>query len=283
MSKRTPLNDRQLTFVRDQEVTFDAVAFDEAIRAHGVTLVHWMSMRCPIGRIDPTDIRRPHEHHENCSNGFIYTKVGEFTCLFTSNSHRVNDNDVGLMNASTVNVTFPSTYDMVTCDDGVSDKQVLIVPFDRLYLAEESIVVATWQSVEHHITGKDRLKFPAVTVQGLIDNRGIRYTVGQDFTVQNGQIVWGQNRPGLDPETQKGRVYSIRYTYRPFFYLREMIHEIRVTQTNNPITGEREVTRMPQSAILNREYIYHNEENDSAAAESARQQLGPSNGSFGPR
>lgn len=270
------------TELPDYAITFDIEAFDELVRRQGVTLVHWRAMRCPVGMIDEHDTRRPHEDHSGCSNGFLYTRAGEATCLFTGNGTSTNPMETGLGEASTVSVTPPRFYDGKT-------ERLHVAPFDRMYLAEESIIVVNWQTYRHNPSGTDQLAFPVVNVWDLIDSNGVRYTLG-DFEIVGGKIHWVGNRPGLDPETGKGLVCSIRYGYRPFWYVKHLVHEVRVSQAENPQTGQREVARLPYALVMNREYVSLKEDNDELATpkakpENNRQVLPPEGNSsrFGPR
>ena len=260
------------------QVSFDIDAFDEAIRSQGVKLHHYRAMRCPVGLIDQYDIRRPHNDHSGCSNGFIYTFAGEVTCLFTGNSMQNQIQDVGFVDGSSVSITLPRHY------DDNSEKQLYLAPFDRMYLSEESILVPDWQLVTHHITGMDKLNRPAVIIQDIVDSSGKRYSP-QDYHLVNGQIKWlTQERPGIDPETNKGRVFSVRFLHRPYWYVRQLIHEIRVTQFENPVTGERKIHKMPQAAVLVREQVFEkSENNEESSVTNPREVKGPESGSFGPR
>lgn len=261
------------------QVLFDPEAFDEAIRSHGVLFAHWRGMKCPVGIVDIGDSRRPHDDHSGCSNGFIYTMAGTMTCLFGGNNTQPQFQEMGILDGSNVNVTLPRFYD----NDG---SPVYVAPFDRLYLAEESIVVVDWQLHEAHITGKDRLNHPVVKVQDLIDTQGIRYTEGRDFEIQGGQIVWTAtgSRPVFDPDSDKGPIYACRYLYRPYFYVKRLEHEVRVITADGP-DGTRHTVRMQQACSLAREYIFENEQKDpeSVRPDSPRQIMGPASGSFGPR
>lgn len=277
MAKRNPESPVGID-LPDYAVSFDEDQFDNAIRSHGVEFQHYRGMRCPVGMVDQFDTRRPHEDHSGCQNGFLYTPAGIITCLFTGNGKNRNMGDTGIMDGSTVQVTLPRAYDD-------SEKPLYIASFDRLYLKEENITVVHWQLHEHHASGRDKLSFPVCEVQDLVDSQNKVYGPG-DFAVEQGQIVWKtQNRPGLDPETGKGRIYSVRYTYRPYFYVRQLMHEVRVSQSEDPITGERVVRRMPQMALLDREHIHESQEKDDQAPDpqNPRQYKGPDDGLFGPR
>lgn len=258
---------------------FDVEAFDEAIRAHGVRFIHYRGMRNPVGLIDRYDSRRPDPDHSGSSNGLIYTRAGCVTALFVGNSKEVKAQEQGLIDAGTAQLTTPRFYD----DTG---EPIYLHPMDRLYLEEESILVTHQQLVDAHASGNDRLKFPVAKALDVIDALGIRYHEGTDFKVADGKIQWcGPNRPGINPENGKGRVYAIRYLYKPYWYIDRMLHEIRVVQFENPMTGARGTVRMPQSAIVQREYIYEVEDKDEQAPDpnSSRQNKGPANGGFGPR
>ena len=259
--------------------SFDVAAFDDAIHSQGVVFVHFRATRCPVGMVDVYSQRRPHDDHSGCSNGFIYTRAGCMTCLFVGNPKSEKHTDMMVLDTASAQATAPRFYDG-------TQTRVQIAPFDRLYLANENIAVINWELHEAHVTGLDRLSFPPVAVQDLIDNRGLRYSCGTDFEVRGGEIQWlTQNRPGIDPESGRGRVYSVRYSYRPYFYVDRLNHELRVSQADDPATGVRHLEQMPQSLSLNREYVYRKEEQDPQAPnpESLRQIMAPADGGVGPR
>lgn len=268
--------DRYTMNLPDAAVSFDVDQFDNAIRNHGVNFVHWRSMRCPVGMIDEYDTRRPHEDHSGCSNSFLYTRAGDIRALFSGNSTGVSMTEIGAMDGSTVTITLPRVYD--------SGEPVYIAPFDRLYLAEEAVVVVNWQLFRHSISSQDKLSFLAVTVQDLVDAQGRRYVQGQDFEVRQGRINWIGKTPGADPQSGQGQVCSIRYTYRPYWYVKQLVHEVRVSQADNPYTGEREVHRMPQMVVLQREYVFEKQERDEMAPDREQRQVKPPDAPrFGPR
>lgn len=284
---KAPANSLQMVFPQGVTVSFDIEEFDRQIRFHGTQFVHFRGMRCPVGIIDRSDLRQPHPDHAGCSNGFIYTRAGEVTCLFTSNGLQVRGMDAGVLDSSTVEITIPRKYD--NCEE-----HAFVVPYDRLYLktpdGSKPLLVPNWELVERHATGYDRLMFPAREVTDLMDNKGDRFACGTDFEVTgDGQIHWlGQNGPGLDPSTGKGRVYSIRYLYQPFWYVLRLQHEIRLNQVDNIVTGDRTVERFAQGCLIQREYVFHknhqDDQVDTVAPEAvARQVKAPATGSFGPR
>jgi hypothetical protein len=261
-------------------ITFDEEAFEAMVHSQGVQLVHYAAQPCPVGKIDIGDNRRPHDDHEGCSNGYIYTKMGTITCLFTNQSNTQSLRDLGFVDGASVVVTFPLGYDD-------NEREFAPAQFDRFYLKEESLVEPMWEYVRSNETGFEKLSFPAVRfLLPVVDWRGEKYVQDVDFTIdQKGQIAWGARRPAPDLDHDKGCVISVRYQYRPFWILARKLHDIRVSQKEDFMTTERKIIRMPVEAILNREFLYLNQANDSESLnpDTSRQGKGPEDGGFGPR
>jgi hypothetical protein len=245
---------------------------------------------------DLDDMRRSHPDHEGCTNGFIYTKLGCITALFTGNSKRKNPEEMGFYDGSTVQVTFPRTYDE-------THQPIYVAPFDRFYLDEESLVVPMWQLFLHHETGTDRLKYPVEKILHLIDSSGLRYQESTDFIVSGGLIKWIGRRPtpsldlgplttsapileGNPVQSDRGAVCSARYLYRPYWYVGQVMHELRVTQTTEQ--DGRNIRKMPQAVVLHREYVALTRDKQEPGslgidADALRTVLGPLSGGFGPK
>ena len=257
-----------------QSRLFNIEAFDRDIAARGVQLCHYKHIPCPVGLVSRDDLRRPHADHAGCQNGFLFIFAGPVTCLFSGNSKHNEYLDTGILANSTVQATFPRTYDG-------TNQAVIVAPRDRLFLAEESIVVVQTEKVVYSGSGIDRVKYPIVCVEILIDSQNKSYTQDQDFTIQNGNIVWGPNSPGLEFNTGAGRVYTIRYLYRPYYIVDMLSHEIRVAAKWNATLGVKEVVPMPYAASLVREYAARTAENDPAnTAPKSRQELSDNQENF---
>lgn len=260
----------QIDMPVNDAVHADVGYLDGFVDGQGVLFEHWSAMPCPLGLDDPYDSRHNHDH-SGCSGGFIYTKSGEMACTFTGNSKSIQALDPGLVTGSTAQLTLPRFY---------SDnprKEVSIAPFDRLYLKSNVGTVICTQMYEHSITGKDRLKYPVVEVELLIDARGNRYYPGEAFSVIEGLVVWnGTAQPGMNPETRRGEVCSIRYKYIPFWYVDRILHEIRLVRNGDL------VVRAPMSILIQREYFFENEQNRKTT-DSPRQAAAPRDGAFGVR
>jgi hypothetical protein len=255
----------------DEVVDYDQDAFDNLVRNVGVPLTHYKAIRSPVGMVDRADLRKPNPDNTNTnSGGFIYKKAGDVTVLFTNvnNSNRIME--LGEMDGSTVQVTLPRFY------DSNPDEAVKVVRYDRLYLTDPKITVTDWQLFTTHETGHDRLTYPVESVEYIVDSYGQEYSHNSDFSLLNGQIVWGPNRP--PPNT----VCSIRYQYRPYWYVSRLVHEVRVTNRED-MMGNRETIRMPIMVMLQREFLFESDPNNPANPDNSRQTKAPTEGSFGPR
>ena len=277
MARRASENGYQIEHVVGQVVSFDLNSFDDKIEGHGALYTHYRAMRCPVGMVDAFDEgRHSQEDHEGCSNGFIYTKAGEFYATFLSNSKEMKQYDLGILDGSTAAITPTRFYDGTT-------EEVDLVPYDRLYLASEAFLVPHWQLVQANANGKDKMSFNVVKVVDIIDSSGRRYC-SEDYKIVKGQIVWTRGGPGIDPISQKGKVYSIRFLYKPYWYVSRLVHQVRVVQVDNSATGERETARAPQSALIQREYIFEKVDNspETKTSEVAGKVKPAGDGEFGP-
>lgn len=253
-------------------VHFDVPYFDGVIDGQGLVFQHLRALPCPIGKTDPMDVRHTHADHSGCSNGYIYELAGEMTCIISGGSKRVQALDMGLLTGATLQITVPRFY----TDD--PKKEVIVAFADRLYLKDNKAKVVATQLFEHNTGGLDRVRRSILEVEHLIDSHGKRYREHEDFRVAGGQIAWtGTRQPGMDPTTNKGEVCSIRYRYTPYWYISHILHEIRVVREGL------DSARAPQAALIQREYIFEDEQNDPLAPSSLRQAPAPRQGSFGVR
>jgi hypothetical protein len=258
-----------IRFPTATSVAFDLQAFNDGIAAHGLLFIHLRAMRDPVGLIDKFDARRPNPSSKEALNGCIHTRAGIVRALCLGNTKETKASDAGLTDSAQAQFTPLSQYE----DTG---KRVFLAPYDRLLLQEESVLVTRHELIEASPTGIDRPKFPAVEILDCIDANSIRYHQGTDFEItQDGLIVWKDRRPGQDVSSGKGIVFGIRYVYRPFWIVARMIHEIRMVQCDNFLTGERTMVQAPQSALIYREFYFESEAADSGTRASEE---GPSNG-----
>jgi hypothetical protein len=234
-------------------IAFDLDAFEDHIKAHGARFTHYRAMRDPVGMINKYDSRRPNPNSPLSVNGMIYTKAGIITGLLIGNTKEAKASDGGMVDSSTAQFT-----PLITYED--TQEQVFLAPYDKLYLEEEAVLVSRHELIEHSLTGIDKPKFPVIKVLDCIDANGNFYRQNSDFTISNnGLIIWGDRRPGQNVDDGSGVVFSIRYVYRPHWYVFRLVHEIRIVQQENPYTGQKTTKQAPQSAILHREYFFEDE------------------------
>jgi hypothetical protein len=263
-----------INFPTATSVAFDLQSFNDAIIAHGLLFEHWRAMRDPVGLIEKYDARRPNPGSKEALNGCIYTKAGIVRALCLGNTKETKASDAGLVDSSQAQFTPISEYE----DTG---KRVFLANYDRLLLQEESVLVTRHELLEASPTGIDRPKFPAVEILDCVDSNGARYYQDTDFSItQDGLIVWKDRRPGQEIDTGKGVVFGIRYVYRPFWIVARMIHEIRMVQTEDFLSGQRKMVQAPQSALIYREFYFESEAADSGSRASEES---PANGQITAR
>ncbi len=263
-------------FIPSYSLSFDVPAFDDLLRQHGVTLVHYKAILCPLGMVDRDD-SRGHVDHDDCSNGYLYKPAGEVTVFFSGNSTNPMLEAFGVADGSTVQVTIPRFY------DGDVEREVTLQHYDRFFLKDVQAFSISGEYIEAHQTGIDRTKYPILSVDDLTDSHGKEYSQDIDFVVAGGKIKWLDNRPGYNPEFNKGVICSVRYRYRPFWYIKTLLHEVRVSRDINPETGEIGLVRMPMACVIQREWVFEKERRSTLGKADDRDTPGPRSGGFGPR
>jgi hypothetical protein len=227
------------------QVGMNPTVFEEAIRAHGVRMIHSKPLLCPKRR----DLYTP-DHDPNCKqcqNGFLYYEPKEFIGLFQGNSNNRNFGMNGTFDVDQVMITVPTKYLDGTELDAQFYDQIAVVNDECRY----------FQLIEHSVTGRDRLHFPAIDVDKLIDFHGREYTIGIDFALDGGDIVWtGTERPGYDITIDRGVIYSVNYYTRPIFTVIALPHQFRSTQQK--VAGGGAEARFPQSLVCRKEFILKN-------------------------
>jgi len=234
-------------------VGFNVKAQEQFAQDHGITFEHWAAIPSPIGLRERGDYRRSETLDTISENGFIYKKVGEFTGIVVNNHKSNYKSEGGIFDNATARLVLPKFYN---ARNPSKAKEISLLPGDRIYAKQLELNVSNYQRAEYGVTHNDFLQFPAKTVDHLIDSRGIEYKCGVDFLIDaEGSIQWipGKNNPGIDKTTGKGRVYAVRYTYLAFWYISQLLNEIRVTnnEAGSPV-------RLPYQALIQREYVYHN-------------------------
>ena len=273
MPKRQPKGPQLPTLPPEGDLfqaSFDLVKQDAFVTSLGVLFSHWKAVPSPIGLKDRGDYRRSDSIDTISSNGFIYKKAGCFTATIVSNSNRQKRIDPAIADDSTARMIMPRFYDNL--GEPSAGKRIRIAPGDRVYIADPNadVLVPNYQRMDYEDDQDNRPMFPICQIEYVQDSQGREYTENVDFEIsQAGNIHWlpsGSN-PGIDPDTKKGRIYSIRYLYKAYWYCISIPNEVRITNTTTD--GIRSPERMPSHIQIQREYVYHNQIN------SAKSQLKP--------
>jgi hypothetical protein len=196
------------------EMSFDLSKQDQFARSLGVKFTHYRAIPSPIGLKDRGEYRRSDSLDTMAENGMIYRPCGEFTATFVSNNSSSKTVDAGIYDQSSARIILPRFYDA----DSPShpNEEINMAVGDRIYIKDLEVRVINYQRAEYTPNHSDYLQYPAICVEFLMDSRGIEYTEGAHFKIdKNGNVQWkeGKKNPGIDPDTGKGRVYSVRYKY----------------------------------------------------------------------
>jgi hypothetical protein len=229
------------------QVAMNPQAFEDLIKGKGIRMIHSRPLPCP-------NIKDIHagDHSpacDMCHNGTLYYGEKEFIGAFFSNSNDRQFQIQGQWDYENVTICIPITY-----EDG-TDMDVQL--YDQISVKTVT-PVRYYQRVEHSQSGIDRLQFPAVKVDQLMDATGKQYYAGIDFEIEEGNIKWTtQNRPGYDLSIERGVIYSVNYYCEPIFTIISLPHQFRTTQTIGA-DGKPYATRFPQLASCRKDFVpYH--------------------------
>jgi len=239
------------------QISFNAEKSDQLVTGRSVELIHYKCMPSPIGIKEVGDNRRTNDLDSISSNGMLYSKAGCFSGAILGNGKQKKSFEANLIDASTAHLVLPRFYNKNDLADG---DRIYLSPGDRIYIKECNVEVANAQKCQYRPGKVDFLQFPALHVERLVDSNNVEYSFGYHFVLDNdGHISWvtGKPNPGIDPDTGEGRVYSVRYLYNAHWYVSALINEVRMVSITND-AGQRVPTRMPYSAMIQREYVYYN-------------------------
>ncbi len=249
--------------------------FDSMVKEHGVLLEHFVAIPCPQSDKNINNIRSSHVHHD-CEDGMYYTYAGTFLGIMTNNPKNSFFKSEGMIDSATCWIIVPRFYEQ-------NGKKIYFSPYDKIYVADteyKEVLVPTFETIESSTTGVDRLRFPICELTHIIDKNGQpSYQENVDFKItKEGNLQWlTQNRPQFNPTLQEGGVYSVRYLYRPFWYIMTVEHEIRLSRVINSETLDKTLVRLPQYLRCVRERYFRDKENTDTK-EDVREAYVPSSG-----
>lgn len=227
----------------------------------GIIFNHYVAIPNPIYESNLGDLRRsfPEEstalnadkRFDFIENGFLYKFAGQVWGIFQGNNKQFREIASGLYTESGAFVTFNRYYRS-------SNKYASFAEYDKLIpcISGKEFFSVNWEKTQVNQTGINRLQFPACEIEYIIDSAGREYLENQDFKLENGNIRWisrqGADRPGIDPNTGKSRVISVRYKYKPTYYVRNLAHDIRM----HPTIDSQGEPQWPMSTDTNGEIVY---------------------------
>lgn len=252
-----PEGTQQVFNLFEYQQSFDKDAFNALIKGQGVKVTHYRAIPDPTGMASIGDIHAVQSKRQS-SDGYLYKEVGKMFATFLGNSSQWQVEVEGLIKSDTAVMTMPMEY--IDC----KNKAVIIGNNDRFYIDDIEVKVLAAHYVEASSTGVDKLQYPALCVQDLIDADGKDYKQGVHFELtKEGFVKWtSQERPGQNDKTGRGTVYSIVYEYIPYFVVVKLLHEIRVSQITDPMTGDRTLERMPYQVLVSRENVLSDQNKD---------------------
>jgi hypothetical protein len=263
---------------------WDAVRADSAaenfhISNMGIKFLHFACLPDPIHDQLQGDVRHSFDHSSqqqfetsdkfHRENNFIFFPKGIVWGVFTSNSKDQRNIMAGLYAESGASLTLNRFYEDSGNKVKISENDKLI----PLELPTEFFSV-NWQKFTHNPTGIDRLQFKADEIEFLIDSDGVQYFPNLDYSLHKGSIKWidGGNRPGLNLITGQGKVCAVRYLYKPLYYVKTVVHDIRVKPSIDE-NGDITTKAGPMLVQVQADWVYldrrNADDNDIARQEQA--------------
>lgn len=236
----------------------DMQAYGQFIANLGLVFQHWMAIPYVIGDEEGGGIRQYDERNVESKhgliydNGYIYKYVGEVYGIFQGNTKDLKQLPAGYYADSVAYVSFNKFYKG-------SNKKASFAEFDKLIPCGNchELWTVNFEKITHNPAGFDKLQYLASEIEFVMDNRGVIYNEGVDYMLENGGIQWLQSgdQPGISPVTQKGRIVAVRYKYKPYFYVKQMLHELRVHATFDE-NGEVKVQRGPTQCAVQVDWVF---------------------------
>ena len=236
-------------------------AWDQLLNNRGIRLFHRVAAPCPNMKG-----LEENNHIPNCpfcdNSQMIYHNTfpgtndqREIWGAFTSNSLEKMFEVQGVWEIGTAVITFPAEY-----GNGV---QADFNTFDQLYCPDFEVRLndlIEYKSSSSRIT---RLRYPIVNIDymsAVVNNSMKEYALGTDYEITaDGDIHW-LIEPHYNSVDDIGEVISITYVANPVYTVQNVLHEMRVSQEYDMISGQKVARRLPQQVLVKRDFLMQTEE-----------------------
>ena len=223
-------------------------SFNELLSNRGIRFVHHVAVPCPnMGSVGANN------HIPECpfcdNSQIIHLPGKEIWGVFTSNSLEKMFEVQGIWEIGTAVVTFPTAY-----GDG---EQADFNTFDKLVCPDFQVRLNDIKQYEQTSNNRQKLRYPIISIQYMASVRNgqmYEYENNVDYRIVDGEIEW-LKRPFYNDLEEVGEVLSITYTANPVYTVLNLMHEMRVTQEYDIMSGNKVARRLPQQVLVKRDFL----------------------------
>jgi len=227
----------------DAGIHLDPNNFNKLIAQHGIRVRIEKANICPNWRGSVK--RMQHDTNcELCENGFVHYDPIECWAFFQQNQLVKMYLREGVFSPGEALLSVP-THD----DNG---KNILLSMFDKITLLDQK---ERFDELLNKSQGNvDLLRYEALSIDHLIDGKGIVYSPESHFTIdKNHNLLWlTDKRPHWDERTGSGEPFSVTYIYRPVYRVMNLLHEGRYS--NTILNNFKQTVKFPQLLLMKKDF-----------------------------
>lgn len=241
------------SYISDPSLKGDS--FNELLNNRGIRFIHQIAIPCPNMKSLNANAHNP--ECPFCDNSqLIYLDGEEIWGVFTNNTLEKMFEVQGVWEIGTAIITFPTNYN--------GGLQADFNTFDRLYCPDFQVRLNDIKQYEPTDDDIQNLRYPIDKIQNLssVKNNALyQYVDGVDYIIEDGGIKWIQ-KPYYNDMEELGEVLSVTYTANPVYTVLNVMHELRVTQEYDIMSGKKIARRLPQQVLVKRDFLVNDKEND---------------------
>ena len=229
-------------------------AFNQLLQNRGIRFIHSIAINCPN-----LNALNENAHNPECSfcdnSQIIHLPGKEIWGVFTNNSLEKMFEVQGVWEIGTAVITFPTEYnDALQADFNTYDK--LVCPDFQIRLSDLKEYSPSSNNTLY-------LRYPVIKVQNITSVRNnalYTHIEGVDYILNDSGIKW-LIPPRYDTINEIGEVLSITYITNPVYTVLNVMHELRVTQEYDILTGMKIARRLPQQVLVKRDFLLNDKAN----------------------